>query len=106
MLDTCIALSSGTRQRGIGIARMHVTRTGPAKMRSRLAGLTLALAGMAAAQGPQAQAALEGAYKIDANASDVQTLPVSVTLPAGAQTLRFRFGGTGQVLSSINFAKP
>ena len=70
MLDTCIALSSGTRQRGIGIARMHVTRTGPAKMRSRLAGLTLALAGMAAAQGPQAQAALEGAYKIDANASD------------------------------------
>lgn len=49
---------------------MHVTTTRPAKIRSRLAGLTLVLAGMAAAQGPQAQAELQGAYKIDANASD------------------------------------
>lgn len=42
---------------------------------------------------------------IDAAASGVQTLPISAPLPAGAQTLRIRFGGNGQVLSTITFDK-
>ncbi len=37
----------------------------------------------------------------DANASEVQTIPLSITLPAGAQTLRVRFSGNGQILSSL-----
>jgi hypothetical protein len=42
----------------------------------------------------------------DVSGSDVQSLDVTTTLPAGAQTLRVRMGGNGTVLSSLTFAKP
>ena len=37
--------------------------------------------------------------------SEVQTLPITAQLPAGPQTLRIRFGASGMILSSIEFAK-
>jgi len=43
---------------------------------------------------------------VEASGSDVHTLPVTVQLPAGPQTLRIRFGASGTILSSIDFAKP
>jgi len=42
----------------------------------------------------------------DASGDDVQTLEISAQLPAGPQTLRIRFGASGMILSSIDFAKP
>ena len=41
----------------------------------------------------------------DASGSDVQTLDITAQLPDGPQTLRLRFGGSGIILSSIEFAK-
>ena len=41
----------------------------------------------------------------DAGGDDVQTLAITAQLPAGPQTLRIRFGASGMVLSSIDFAK-
>jgi hypothetical protein len=38
--------------------------------------------------------------------SDVQSLDVSVPLPAGPQTLRVRFGDNGDILSSLDFETP
>ena len=42
---------------------------------------------------------------VDANASEVQTIETTASLPAGPQTLRIRFGGSGIILSSIEFTK-
>ena len=41
----------------------------------------------------------------DAGGSDVQSLNVSATLPAGPQTVRIRFGASGTILSFIQFTK-
>jgi len=37
--------------------------------------------------------------------SEVETLPIVAQLPAGPQTLRINFGGSGMILSSIEFVK-
>ncbi|HEY0257189.1 MAG TPA: hypothetical protein VGC39_07095, partial [Candidatus Methylacidiphilales bacterium] len=37
--------------------------------------------------------------------SDVQTLDFTAQLPAGLQTLRFRFVASGTILSTIEFSK-
>jgi len=42
----------------------------------------------------------------DVSGSDVQTVDIPATLPAGPQTLRVRFGANGMILSTIEFAKP
>jgi hypothetical protein len=42
----------------------------------------------------------------EASGSDVQSLDVAATLPAGPQTLRVHFVGNGVILSSLTFAKP
>jgi hypothetical protein len=39
------------------------------------------------------------------DSSDVQTLDIPAQLPAGPQTLRLRFGGSGMIMSSIEFTK-
>jgi hypothetical protein len=41
----------------------------------------------------------------DASGSDVQILDITTPLPAGPQTLRVRFGSSGTILSTIEFAK-
>ncbi len=42
---------------------------------------------------------------VTAGGDEVQTLTVTAQLPAGTQTLRIRFGGSGMILSSIEFVK-
>jgi len=42
---------------------------------------------------------------VDVNGSDVQTVDLTAPLPAGTQTLRFRFSASGTILSTILFAK-
>jgi hypothetical protein len=41
----------------------------------------------------------------NASGDEVQTLVIPAQLPAGPQTLRIRFGGSGMILSSIDFSK-
>ncbi len=41
----------------------------------------------------------------DANGSDVQVVDITAPLPAGPQTLRFRFGASGTILSTLTFTK-
>ena len=42
---------------------------------------------------------------VQVNASEVQTIEAAVNLPAGGQTLRLKVTGSGQILSSIDFAR-
>jgi hypothetical protein len=79
VLDTCIALSSDTRQRHVRIAGMRLIRrhlsvargrpgTSSATVGSALAGVALVLMGAVAAQAQPAE--LQGVFEIDASASD------------------------------------